>query len=784
MGNVLNINGKGFILASYLRPEDEERRKKLDLDNIDNFVKNEPIRNLTHGDVLDSDWIVARFNVSQEEIRDPRVRNGRFFTTASLKYSNTQLGGHIAVNAKPQFTRYSDIRPRWNPTVPRSKVTKHPSTVDSINTMGRYYSEAIDDNAQLIYLTFGVKKFNGLLSFLIKSVDYGDQIVANTGRAPFFYQLGRGIGGFIMFACFPITSLLVYSYRIIANIANMDRSYDYYYMTPTMHTYWASVTTIVNHFATEIGLIHPVFEKRVAKEGDWERRGFEAKIDVEDLKEISNILGKRLYNSETGYIDIYAAVTRPQVNYLNYLKYKEDTLENAPEGMVPLVTGSGTLNSAFDPEDVDYGTTDYRMEQDFPAEFETFQGYLNQFVKNSKSPWSELMEEEPMIQIPMKSTASGADAAVAADQQAISKEYNSVTPEQNALHEALSNRRTNDPWRGSKDDAGKRVGDPVDGWWSKFAEVASSVAHDGGQNAVFQVEYTGSVSSSFSNDIGEISTGVTLKSVSAAAADMRFNLAGGNLIEGMGDVMSAVTDVAMGMLASATFDLSSVVATILGSAYVDIPKAWKDSSVSLPGTSFRMKLISPYGNVYSQMQNIYIPLAMLLAGTLPLAAGPASYTSPFLCSLYAQSVQNIKLGMITSLSISAGTSNLGFNQDRRPLAIDVDFTVTDFSNIVAAPISKNVFADVFGFGYDDEGPLGRYLSTLAGRDVQVSKYWSSKLGRRLRRMKLAYESATSPSRYGDYLGNTVRTLVAPFVHQANLGVNAAPKSNLPNTDEE
>ena len=175
---------------------------------------------------------------------------------------------------------------------------------------------------------------------------------------------------------------------------------------------------------------------------------------------------------------------------------------------------------------------------------------------------------------------------------------------------------------------------------------------------------------------------------------------------------------------------------------------------------------------------------MLLAGTLPLAAGPASYTSPFLCSLYAQSVQNIKLGMITSLSISAGTSNLGFNQDRRPLAIDVDFTVTDFSNIVAAPISKNVFADVFGFGYDDEGPLGRYLSTLAGRDVQVSKYWSSKLGRRLRRMKLAYESATSPSRYGDYLGNTVRTLVAPFVHQANLGVNAAPKSNLPNTDEE
>lgn len=767
-----NLKGKGFLLASYIRPEDANRVTKADLDSADAFVRNEGVRSLTPGEVLDADWIVARFNISQMEIRDPRVRNGRFFTTASLKYSNSQLGGHIAVNARPQFTRYSDIRPRWNPTVPKRKITKMEQPSAGVNTLGRYYSEAIDDNAQLIYLTFGVKKFNGLLSFLIKSVDYGDQIVANTGRPPFFYNIGRGAGGFVMFACFPITSLLIYSYRLIRNIANMDRSYDYYYMTPTMHTYWAAVTTIVNHFATEIGLIHPVFEKSNAQEGQWERRGFEAKLDPEDLKEISKLMGKYIYNSDTGYLDIYGIVTRPQVNYLNYLKYREDTMESLDDSLVPLVSDTGTLNTEYDPNNIQM---DYQFGSNYPEEVGTFQAYLSSFVKNSQSPWSQKVDKETLIKIPARDVSGGSAANDIANSQA-QIQAQAVNDGQDKVKEDIANRRQLDPRLGSSDDVGKRLGDPPDEYWTMMADVAKSVAHDGGQNAIFQVEYTGQVSSSFSNDIGEISVGVTLKSVSAAAADMRFNLAGGNLVEGMGDVMGAVTDVAMGALAAATFDLSSIVATILGNAYVDIPKAWKDSSVSLPGASYRMKLISPYGNVYSQMQNIYIPLSMLLAGVLPLSAGPASYTSPFLCSLYSQGVQNIKLGMITSLSISAGTSNLGFTQDRRPLAIDVDFTVTDFSNIVAAPISKNVFADIFGFGYDDEGPLGRYLSTLAGRDVQVSKYWSNKLGMRLRRMKLALESSYSPARTGDFMGNAVRNLVAPFVVPGNFGIHAAPGS--------
>src|SRR5690606_24168173 len=67
----------------------------------------------------------------------------------------------------------------------------------------------------------------------------------------------------------------------------------------------------------------------------------------------------------------------------------------------------------------------------------------------------------------------------------------------------------------------------------------------------------------------------------------------------------------------------------------------------------------------------------------------ASYTSSMYCSLFARGKHKISEGMITSMSITRGTSNVKNTDDWHDLGVDITFTVTDMSSIVHAPISDS-----------------------------------------------------------------------------------------------
>ena len=240
--------------------------------------------------------------------------------------------------------------------------------------------------------------------------------------------------------------------------------------------------------------------------------------------------------------------------------------------------------------------------------------------------------------------------------------------------------------------------------------------------------------------------------------------------------ISTMKDFAMGALDSITFGLSNVIQTLIGGAYVDIPKKWDDSSASFPQLTFNIQLISPYGNAISQLQNIYIPLAMLLAGTLPLSAGKSSYTSPFLCSMFTKGIQHIKLGMITSLSITRGTSNLPFTMDKKALAIDVSFTVTDFSNIMTAPINASIF-DIFSPIIDDDSKFATYIQTLASRSLLTSKYIVPKFKLEMSRRLMAVDKALSSSQWGMRLGDFIEPMLSGIAadHSLSLSQHSAVK---------
>lgn len=754
--------GPNYLLRNYLSEQKENKT-----DDVDEFALADVFNKTDATDLIDAKWVIGKYGISDQQLLAYSLKDARYFSTASYKYSNTKLGGHISINPKPQYLRYCDIRPDYN----AAKFKNHTSVVtttanDQEDTMGRYYSEAIDDNAKLIYLTFGTKRFNGLLDYFFSAVDYGDSIVANTGRLPLFYNAGKTIGSILVFSCFPITTLLIWGIKLVSNLLTMNKSFDYYYMQPTMHTYWASVNTIATHMATELGLINPLFQKKLdsAVEATAHSLGLAAEMDPKELEQVAKILGGGIFDGKSHFLDIYAVVVKPQLRYLTYVDRRRKALEqfgeNSPD-LEPLVDEEGGMTGVPDTK----RKATFFDESEYPHEYNTFQSYLDNFVKAGDSPW---MDKDETYKIPDLAKKDGEEANKEPPQGGREDEFkNNITSVLADNDEAKNIRnRTSQGFRHNFHENS----DSNDGFFKKMKDSFMSAVHDGANSLILQVEYMGSVSESFSNDTGEIQSGSMLKAAANGVRDMKFSLAGGNMGMGFnfGEVIGAVKDFAVGGLNSITFGLGNVISTLLGDQYIDMPKMWTDSSVLLSGAQFTIKLRTPYGNVFSRYQNLYIPLACILAGTLPLSAGPASYTSPFLCSMNCQGIANIKLGMITSLQITRGTSNLPFTHSSSPLGIDINFTVTDFSNIVTAPVSSAIFADIFQSGYDDEGPLGRYIATLAGRDIQTFKYYPNKLGRRLARINANIQSALSPYRWGVGAGNAVLAPAALFVQQANF----------------
>ena len=521
-------------------------------------------------------------------------------------------------------------------------------------------------------------------------------------------------------------------------------------------------------------MINPVFEKKMDANVKKETHslGLGVSLSQDELTHIAQILGGDIFNAKTHYLDIYAVVVKPQLRYIKYLERRQKALEAASESVQPMLDDEGGV---ITPPSFSQKGEDQRS-QDLPTSLMNFQSYLDDYIKGPDSPWTDQDESFKIPDMANQATTednkdAGGGGPTGANDEAYKDQIKSVLADTDEGNSKRSHNPT--AFRHNFHD------EESDSFFNKFLKSIQSTIHDGAQHAIFQVEYMGSVSESFSNDTGEIQSGSMLKAAANGMRDMKFSLAGGNMGMGfdLGSVIGAVKDFAIGGLNSITFGLGNVISTLLGDQYIDMPKIWTDSSVSLPGAQFNIKLRTPYGNVFSRYQNLYIPLSMLLAGTLPLSTGPASYTSPFLCSMHCQGINNIKLGMITSLQITRGTTNLPYTRSSRPLGIDVSFTVTDFSNIVTAPVSSSIFADIFMSGYDDEGPLGRYIATIAGRDIQTFKYYSNRLGRRLARIGANIESALSPYRWGVGTGNAILAPAALFVQQGHFNINVGGLSS-------
>lgn len=628
---------------------------------------------------LDTYWTRSAFLISDATISDKVDIKNRYYSTAARKFTDTTLGGNIGINAKPQYCQYSDIR------VKGRLASRNDVNVGAYNGnfgMGRYYSEAIDDNSRTIYLRFGVPQFNSLTFFMTNFYNHERSLLARTGRLPssFYFagQVGGIIAGFLFFPIFATALLIGKGLNMFLGRKNSK----FYYFKPAMHSYWTSVNMLVNLIAVNKGI-----GSRIGMQffGNQNAIGKPSEALMADM----NKYFPDEYTPQ-GY-DIYAVANRAQRIQNKVLDSEYASYAGSLQALEPKVSHIASSGIAAYVAKV-MGSPDY-------------------IVKPEEQKGKEL------------------DPGLFIDKQ------------------------TGEP---------KKANAP-------FLSILEAEFADGSTFVALKVDHGGSVGESFSNSVTESELANKINSVSSTVREARFSIANGNISDNtvtkaIQGFLGGVADFGMGMLD--VVGLSGLGA-LAGSGFVDIPKHWQSSTANLPRASYSMTLISPYGNPVSQMHNIFIPLSCLLAGALPLSAGMASHTSPFLVQIWDRGRTQVQLGIIDSLSINRGVSTLPFTTSGSPLAVEVSFSIIDLTSLMHMPIP--LFSDATDpeAAWNEDNPLIDYLAVLAGQDLHSQFYDFPKAKLRFQKLVASSVQITSPSSWAQVIHEETTT---GLVNKLLLGI--------------
>lgn len=588
------------------------------------------------------------------------------------------------------------------PQFTRSADLRVKSLSRSSRGLGRAYSEYIDDNKRLVTMVFGVPQFNSLTSFFQHFYDSQASSLARTGRTggP-LYLIGRAAGLIVAVKYWPI--LLFSVSNALYKWALQKPTSKFYYLKPTMPVYWSAVANIVNDLAVgrnlvarAIGQDYPTPNER----GDVLNTGEMIEIN----KMMSDLIDSFDPASGDGNgINMYAVATKHQRMARSAYSALRDIYKN---GEPP-----DDLNTVV--EQIEQAISNSVSEVRAPKV--GFADYINKWLSSGGSATSST-----------------------------STEPNPTTNDKSDFNGDLLNEKILDP----KDPKNQ-------GLLDTFTEFLEAELDDGAQFVTFRVENQGSVSESFNNQVGESELAGKINSISGSARSMRNSFAQGNIDDGIigstvGAIMGGVKDVVSGVADSVGL---GGLAILGGNAFVDIPQNWQSSTAKMPSMSYTMKLRSPYGNNYNNFVNIYIPLAMILAGSLPLSTGRHTYTSPFICQLFDRGRAQTRLGIIDSISITRGTTNVPFNAVGNPLGIDVTFSVTDLSTVVHMPISSGFsLTDILGI-FDDETTYTDYINVLSSLSLWEQIYAGERFKLAVTRLMKRKDTTFSLANVTNYLGD-------------------------------
>lgn len=647
----------------------------LDPHDIQATDTSSPVPLIDNETILDEEWAKRAFLIPDEEFDYEYDVVNRYWSSAENKFTDSSLGGNIGINAKPQFTRYSDIRVKGR-LHDRSDVSL--GNTSGGYGMGNYYSKAIDDPSESIYLRFGVPTFNSIANFLKTTIDPKTAYLVKTGRIRSgAFDAGKYVGAIALFIHFPAAAVAIHSAKAIANFLIKPTS-KWYRLKPTMHDYWRTVDFLVNTLAVNMKIYPKIFNPN--KTNQFQEIGSIFELDSDHQEKLKELL-PGVFGENNNY-DILSIANRAQryanrlfkeelnksvKDFTGYVKKLEDTshptLYKNREGVLSIgsrIRELITIGEAVTSTNID----------DKKKRFTELKDYSEESISD------RLISENNKARV----TSNESDPLV----------------------------KTNDNDEGEQEE-----------YANEFIEALQSDFTDGSAYVILKVDHSGSNSESFSNTSSQSELSNTLNSAVSSANAARFNTAGLKLTD-LPKLMSSVLEIAgdavTGVLSGATFGLSDFVIT---GSNVDIPEYWSGSSTNLHHPSYTIKLISPYNNPISRMQNIGIPLCMILAGFLPRSTGGQSYGSPYICSVFNTGRTQKQLCIIDSLSITRGTSNLPYDKEGNTLAIDVSFSIKDLANTMHVPTVSGADGEPL---MDEDNILVDYLAVLAGQDLYSQRY--------------------------------------------------------------
>ena len=575
---------------------------------------------------------------------------------AKGKCRDTSIGGNDAINCYPQFCENDDI-------------CDHPflqvSDGEELSGMGRIYSEVYDDQQNIMYLTFGVPRYNSITAF------YNDAILPQlaslqiNGGVTTPGQIGMLIGEALGAAALVWAAItmpvipLVFIYAALNRITD-SRITKYYEFQSTMPLYYRVVNSMLIHLSVNMGITQDDF----------------------------SILGENALTASGQTYDL-----------------------TGMENQANAIANTG-------------GTPTY--------------GLPDIFQKNGFDIYRIIQKKYKYINAGLNIT--GADLGASSD-------YTLLNPP-DGMGEDITVQNV----------ATATSGSAIENFANNFITSFKDNLYDAALYIGFRIEKGVDTSESFSNETGQSSIAQQVNGAISSAADTKFTLEHGNISNGpISDAIQGAISAAGGILSGLgqVAGIGGYQQILAGNGMLDFPDVWKDSSFS-KHYSFHMSLRSPYGDPISIFQNLYIPLAILLAGSLPRSVGQSAYTSPFICRAYCKGMFAVPMGMITSINIRRGADQFGWNTARLPTCIDVDFEIKDLSPAMYLAVGDGGFLSAINQVFSTNSTFQEYLMTLSGMGLAERITWIRQL-----RLKASYLLAItnttklSPFYWGAAFGNTV-----------------------------
>lgn len=708
------------------------------------LINNEP---KVKQEVQNADWVRQAFFVpvrGGHKTSNSRVKEevkARQFSYSQLNFADTSLGGNRSINPPYQFTSNAD---HDLPSVIAKVTTDSNPAKNATMGMGRYYAEAIDQNASRIYLQFGVPAFNSLTNFFTTFYDPYHGNMANSGRVggDLLYTIGKYAGFITFWAVVPELALgsLLYGIgtKAIADLQRRPMS-RFYYMRPAMPLYWSTVTTIVNAVAVNMKLAQGVPSGGITR--DTNNGG---KLSVNraafgsseaDIAELSKILPD-IFLNDNGGIDVRRVANRYQRLNLAHeermanIRDKATSVDEAKALIQAYIEGGGVQDK--DVKDIN-----------------TMAEYIQEYVDSAAGVGRYLLDK-------LEETFTGTEPEQKVDN--IAKDATDAINKQATASISLGQTVAN-MWLG------------LTQHMADYATQAGAELRDGSAFTVFSVDWESKTGESFNNRTKESEIANKMNETSRANRSRLNNIANGNISDNiigntLESIVGGVADVMGGVLSSIGLSGLSMLG---GRAFVDMPEFWDESTTTLPTSTYTIKLRTPYGNPISILQDLIVPLAMLIAGVAPRTTGRNSYNGPFLCKLWQKGRVQMQLGMITDMTISRGTGNVGWNIQGQPLGIDINFTVSNMSKMLHVPITGELSTGDFTQGwismFDEDTNFTDYMAVLGSLGVAEQYYATSRWRLRRARARQNFDSFLSMDNFISWGANetTVGSIMSAFV---------------------